>query len=488
MRKILKTSLFLSICLGISFVNVNEVKAEESAKKIAKEISVSKVNNTKVPVVEDKKTVEKVPEKEVGNEENKELKIFEVTDIHYISNNINDKGEAFQRAFSRSDGRETYYIEELTDALVYEIQQKQPDILIVSGDLTHNGEKESHIEIAKKLSKIEESGTIVLVTPGNHDINNPYAREFRGNEIVATDSVTPEEFEEIYYNFGFSEAASRDEESLSYLSKVSDDLWILMLDTNMYEQNEKYPVTGGVLKDSTLEWIKDCGELTEKSKVEILGVMHHNLYNHSEILYQGFTIEKNQDVLSTFKESGINLVLSGHIHVQDIASNEEKTVFDIATSGFVVYPVTYGELVYSSENGFTYGTKNLDVEAWAQSTNNTDENLLNFSKYSKEHFYNESYKSTYRRIIDNELFSEEKDEEAKTKAMAETMATLNVHYFGGTIGEVEKELGTKIEDTLGYKLWVENSFDYFAKYVLSMEQSKDRQTISLELSSEDLKK
>ncbi len=462
----------LILIVAISFVSSFGHTVEVTAEQLTQWESFSQVNNINLPT---------------SNHENSdELTIFEVTDIHYISNNINDKGEAFQKTMKRADGRETYYIEELTDALVYEIQQKNPDVLIVSGDLTHNGEKESHIEIAKKLKKIEESGTTVLVTPGNHDINNPYAREFKGSEQIVTESITPEEFEQIYYEFGFSDAIARDEDSLSYLSKVSDDLWILMLDTNMYEQNTTSPITNGALTDSTLSWVSDCGVLAEQNGVEILGVMHHNLYNHSDLLYNGFTIDNSEEVLSVFKDSGINLVLSGHVHIQDIASNEEKTVYDIATSGFVVYPVTYGELVYSKDNGFSYDTKNLDVEGWASSTKNNDENLLNFNEYSKEHFYNESYKSTYSMLLMLEIVTDEEDEEAK--AMADTMANLNVHYFGGTVNEIDEELGVNIEDTEGYKLWVRYSENSIAKYVLSMVETKDRLTTSLDLSREDLDK
>ncbi len=465
-------ALICAMSLVTSFGKAEEVKAEVKSEEL-KKLSPFQINNNN-------------SNNNILAEVNDEFTIVEVTDIHYVSNNINDKGEAFQMMINRADGRETFYIEELTDAFVYEIQQKHPDLLIVSGDLTHNGEKESHIEIAKKLSKIEESGTTVLVTPGNHDINNPLAREFKGDEFIVTESITAKEFEEIYYRFGFSEATKRDKDSLSYLSKVSEDLWVLMLDTNKYENNIDHPTTGGVLKESTLKWVKECSDLGEKSNVEILGVMHHNLFNHSEVLNEGFTIDNSEEVLKTFKDSGINLVLSGHIHVQDIASDEEKTVFDIVTSGFVVYPVTYGELTYSKEKGFTYKTKNVDVEGWATSTKNTDENLLNFSEYSKRHFYDSSYKSNLRMIYNYEILSDEEDKEAK--AMANTMALLNIHYFGGTVNEIEKELGMDIKETEGFKLWEKNSFAYFANYIFSMEQSKDKLTTNLELSSEDLKK
>ncbi len=416
-------------------------------------------------------------------ESSDELTIFEVTDIHYISNNINDKGEAFQNMINNADGRQTLYIEELTDALVYDIQEKQPDVLIVSGDLTHNGEKESHIELAKKLSKIEESGTTVLVTPGNHDISNPYAREFKGSEELVTDSITPEEFEQIYYEFGFSDAIARDEKSLSYFSKLSDDLYVLMLDTNLYEQNTNAPVTNGILKKSTLEWVRTCGETAKQNDAEVLGVMHHNLYNHSELLHEGFTIGNNKDVLKAYKDIGVNLVLSGHIHIQDIASDEDSAVYDIATSAFVMYPVSYGEIVYSKDNGFTYTLEDVDVEGWAKSTNSTDENLLNFDFYSEDLFYDSSYTGVY-----NSLMKKGDVSEVEAVAMAEVMAILNLYYFGGKMNQIDEELGYDMADTVGYELWVEHSDEFFSEYIISMEGSRGKTTNKLELDSEELKK
>ena len=41
--------------------------------------------------------------------------------------------------------------------------------LILSGDLSFNGEKTSHEELAGKLFKLQEQGIPVLVLPGNHD-------------------------------------------------------------------------------------------------------------------------------------------------------------------------------------------------------------------------------------------------------------------------------------------------------------------------------
>ncbi len=70
-------------------------------------------------------------------------------------------------SMEHGDGKVTNYIWEITDAFVEEVLNERPDAVILSGDLSYNGEKASHIELAEKLSKIEDAGIPVLVIPGN---------------------------------------------------------------------------------------------------------------------------------------------------------------------------------------------------------------------------------------------------------------------------------------------------------------------------------
>ncbi len=401
----------------------------------------------------------------LSKEEVENVEIFVATDFHYISNNINDHGEAFQKMINSGDGRQVNYIEELVDAFVYDVMEKKPNVLIISGDLTHNGEKQSHLDLAKKLKKIKDVGTEVLVIPGNHDVNNPYAREFKEDKQVITDFVTPEEFEEIYSELGYSKAFLKDKNSLSYFTKATNDLWILMLDTNIYDKNINYPATNGKVKASTLEWIKKCGELAKDEGAKVVVGMHHNLYEHSDLLYKGFVLDNAEEVLEVFKQYNMNITLSGHIHIQNIMSDESKEVYDIATSAFVVYPTQYGILNYN-EDGFTYSTNLVDVESWANSMDIVDENLLNYGQYSKQYFFNSSYNKVYNNIIDGGSYTEREAEE-----MAKTMSLLNVNYFGGTVDNVREE----VLNSDGYKLWVENEQGGFLKaYILGMlEQNKN---------------
>lgn len=225
---------------------------------------------------------------------NKGLTIYIASDIHYLDKGLYDSGEAFQKYTENANGRNFLYIDEVVDAFAYEIKNKKPDILIISGDLTNNGEKESHLKLAEKLKKLEDSSnTRVFVIPGNHDIDNPWARSFEDSKQVLADNISPEDFEKIYQDFGYKEAISKDGTTLSYIVAASDDLWLLMLDTNEYSLNREYgvPMTNGVILDETQNWIEKCSMLANENNARIVTVMHHNLLTHSENRYFGYTLD-----------------------------------------------------------------------------------------------------------------------------------------------------------------------------------------------------
>ena len=121
-------------------------------------------------------------------------KIITATDMHYLSPNLTDHGKIFWETINNSDGKVIQYIDELMSAFSDEVISTSPDILILSGDLTFNGEKESHKDLAKKLAVIQDSGVQVLVIPGNHDINSSASVSLIGNEYEYVETVTPDEF------------------------------------------------------------------------------------------------------------------------------------------------------------------------------------------------------------------------------------------------------------------------------------------------------
>lgn len=394
----------------------------------------------------------------------KDITFFITSDTHYLASDLTDGGQAFQTFLNTGDGKELNYIDPLMDAFTRDINNKKPDVLIVSGDLTNNGEKESHLEFAKRLEEIKKSGTLVYVIPGNHDISNPYARGFKGNNQYVVDTITAKDFSTIYGDFGYIDAVSRDKDSLSYLAAPSANVWLLMLDTAKYENNmtSGSPEVDGEIRPETFDWIKKCSALAKQHHAKLITVTHHSLMDHNSTVSKGYTLNNSKEAISALMDADIDLNLSGHIHLQDIKSYSSggKTIYDIASSCFGKYPQEYGVLKYSDKTGFDYSTTKIDVEGWAKETLSKDKNLLNFTGYSKKFLVNTYFSKFYFSLQSDDYTDEQIDLMIKT--YNELFDAYNEGKPAANIKEIKSEPG--------YKLW-ESSSDSLKKRVLSMADS-----------------
>ncbi|WP_232231554.1 metallophosphoesterase [Paenibacillus sp. HW567] len=405
------------------------------------------------------------------------------TDTHYLDNDLEDGGEAFQTYVNGGDGKILPYSNELMESLVYEVQQKKPKFLILSGDLTNNGEASSHKKLAEKLKRVEEAGTDVYVIPGNHDLNNPWARSFKGDKQVLAEHITPSDYTSLYADFGLDEALSRDKISLSYFVKAAPKLYLLMIDSSQYAKNESYgfPQTDGRILPSTLSWMDECTKLAAEQHGSIITVMHHNLLSHTSMSVSGFKLNNSQETMKTMRKDGLNLVLSGHIHMQDIAHTgdsrnsdglTESPVYDIATSAMAVNPHQYGAMTFNPvSREVTYNSASVDVEGWAKANGITDPNLLNFKKYAEDTFAIQSSDKAMSRLQDSTFSASDK------KSMAEVMAKLNVKYFAGTAADSLDE----IKAMPGYKLWASMDGGFMSGYIQSMAEDSGSSNVSLKM-------
>jgi 3',5'-cyclic AMP phosphodiesterase CpdA len=387
---------------------------------------------------------------------------FVASDMHYLAKSLSDNGKAYNTFIESGDGKQLNYIEEIMDAFVTDIKNNKPNVLILSGDLTTNGEKASHIELAQKLKVVEDSGTLVYVIPGNHDVFNPYARSFKGDSQYKTDYISDEDFSKIYGDFGYNNALSRDKSTLSYLATPSEDTWLLMLDTNKYENNIVlgFPEAGGEISASTFKWIEECSKLAKEHNAKLITVMHQNLLDHVEGITKDFTIDNSKEAVKVFQNAGLQLVLSGHIHIQDIKRSKSggSPVYDIVTSALSVYPQQYGVIKFSAQEGFDYSTSKVDVEGYAKKLNLKDPNLINFKEYSKISYETHAYKSAIFRLYQAEEFTDE-----QIKEVAKTRVMQNIARNMGRIN-VEKDT---IINTKGFKLLEATKPDYLKKYLAS---------------------
>ena len=357
------------------------------------------------------------------------------SDLHYVGEAIEDGGELFTRVVEEGDGRQLDYIRPITDAFLAGVAEDKPDALILTGDLSFNGEKASHQELAAKLNKVVEAGVPVYVLPGNHDVNNYAAATYLGSEQAATDFVTPEEFEEIYKNCGFSAADSRDKASLSYMVKLNAGVWLFMLDTQPYYLHEPgFPYcVGGVVQDGTWTWLEKQLEKCAAAGAVPLVALHQNLAVHNERFTTGYRIYDNDRLGELLAQYGGQLVFSGHLHPQHIAlwqGEEGQQVWDVASESLAVWPYLSGRVTVSPDGAgrasYDYEAKPTDVTAWAAATGQTDPVFEDFSAFGREQFAQNSTSRGADKFV--EALGEE-----DAAAFRRVMGEANVLYFSGAL-------------------------------------------------------
>ena len=287
-------------------------------------------------------------------EERGPLKLVFASDMHLLGASLHDEGKAFQEKIRRDDGKVIPFGREIVEAFLAEAASLNADVVVLHGDLTFEGERESHEELAGILRQAQEKGLQILVVPGNHDINNLVASSYFGEKTMPADSVTAEEFLEIYHEFGYDQALSRDEASLSYTYAVDEHTWLLMLDTNDYEPAGK---VGGKIEQETLQWMAEQLELADKEGVQVIPVGHHNLLQESRLYPFDCTIEGNEEIIQLFEQHKLPLYISGHLHAARVkkhrtapgVSEEEYGIREIVTSSLSMSPCQYLLLTWDED-------------------------------------------------------------------------------------------------------------------------------------------
>lgn len=373
-------------------------------------------------------------------------RVVVASDLHYLAPSLTDHGALFRRVMEAGDGKVTELCDEITDAFLEEVKAEEPDALILTGDISFNGEKESHLALAEKLAALEEAGVPVLVLPGNHDLYRS-CYSFFGDEGEQVESVSAEEFAAIYGAFGFDEALSRDDDSLSYLARINDTTRVLMLDADT-------PHDFCSLSDKTLSWIeRRLSEAAVEGK-RMLVACHQNLYKHS-MFGAGYVLGCSDELHALLEKYGAELMLSGHMHIQHIQTGGGVT--EIATSPLTMGACQYGLL--SSENGaLRYETRPVNVAAWASARGMDDERLATFAAYAMGRLESRTRTQAEEQLEARGISTQE------AAPLVNYACALNNAYFCGDLS------GIPALDPDGelFKAWAESG-SFFGSYFASIE-------------------
>lgn len=303
---------------------------------------------------------------------------------------------------------------ELVDALLWDARARGAEILLLTGDLVNGGKPHRHEALAEKLRRAEDAGLDVYVLPGNHDLA----------------PVGQTAFAEYYAAFGFDEAYSRDEASLSYCVR-RDDLTLLMLDLGGYSAGAiDLPGAGkrsnneAFVSEATLAWAEEMLREASARGLPILCAGHFNLLTAESRNPEssGYFVENGERLAALLRKYGVPLYLSGHTHVR--AVHQEQGLTEQVTEYLLSYPTGYTVLDITDDT-LRCLPRRVDVDAWAAQTRQTDKTLLRYAAWQQEQLKAYSVENVEYMAKRNPISSRE-----KKQASAFFYAVMNALYDG----------------------------------------------------------
>ena len=341
------------------------------------------------------------------------LRIGVITDLHYLSENLMTKGSSLDK-YVLQNGRTIQHSPAILDKVFEEYILAEIDVLLITGDLTKDGEYQSHIDLTKRLATLEQRGIRVYVIPGNHDINMPNSIGFRADSTYKVNNVSPQQFAEIYDAYGYTSAFSRDSSSLSYVSELDNKTWLLAIDAAKYDEYTTSSITSGRINPETEEWILEILQQAKEKNIRVLGMMHWGLVEHlpyQSIFFAKYLIDDWQRLSNLFADNGLEIIFTGHFHTNDITAyktNSGNVIYDIETGTLSSYPYAYRFIDYYPDR-MEIKTRNI--------TGTTD--CPNLAEESKKQLYDLSKKLSLSMLRGKGLDATEPSIQLLAKTMAE---------------------------------------------------------------------
>lgn len=259
-----------------------------------------------------------------------------LSDIHVMGPGILvSEGEAWNN-YLASERKMVDYSRQIFDEQIEDLKTMAPDLVLITGDLTKDGERASHEYVAEKLKELPAT-TKVLVIPGNHDRGTSNAKIYDGATATNAEVLDDAGIASAYASFGYGPDSRRDDASLTYACEPFPGLVVIGIDSK-----------NGSLAAATVDFI--CSEATAARAAgkQVIAMMHHALIPHitNADTFVGTAVINDYDNMRLrFIEAGIPVVFTGHFHVSDIAKDYNdaltSSIIDVATGAPISYPCDY---------------------------------------------------------------------------------------------------------------------------------------------------
>lgn len=307
---------------------------------------------------------------------------------------------------------------------------EQSDTIIISGDLTDDGDRYSHEDFSAFLREIQSTGKKIYVIFATHDFHHhrafvrkrgdtkaqyvfapwekpyfdpegfcykdivrPECRSMTEEECTPqlVESVTPEELWRIYYDFGPAQAHSMDEGSFSYCVDLDEKTRCLMLN-DIFRNEEALQDKSATYTPSCLRWMKKMID-EAKSEGKYIFVCSHHPFMPCVPLHRLGASNRNlraPEVGHMLADMGIDLAFTGHTHVSSLnflTSDKGSLLCDVMTPSVRFYPPAYRMVELDGQNKrLAYETVDVRIPENADITEST----------LREYYYKLFYRDYFR--------------------------------------------------------------------------------------------
>ncbi len=304
-----------------------------------------------------------------------------ITDTHFFKNDLGCYGKEYNE-FMRFEQKCFAETEAINNA-VFDFLKKteKTDNILIAGDLSFNGEKESHRGFIRLLTELKNNGKNIYVVTADHDFKNPdgrcygYTTEKGKFEVEAT---SRDELYDLYYEFGFKNAIAVDRQHLSYVAQIADGVRLLALN------NDGSPTAHKTFDEEQLEWIRTQAKKAREEGQMMFAMNHYPLLPGQPIFSViSSAVQKNASYITEMlADEGVHLVFTGHMHNQSI--NEKITekgnrIYDVCTGSIIASPASMRFVTIEDKN-------TVDIKTEAIPDFNWDTNGRSCEKYLSDLF------------------------------------------------------------------------------------------------------
>ena len=290
------------------------------------------------------------------------LKIKVLTDTHYYCDKNGTSGAAYDTANSRSQKLLAGSREVLESAFNQIKADNNSDIVLISGDVTNNGELNAHAEFIEMLRDLKAAGKKVYVITATHDFRDGgFTEAYDGDNKIQTPTASRDMLFDMYREFGPDEAISVHRDSMSFVVQLCDGyrLFALNDDRNLNGKSG--------FSDECFEWISQQAKKAKAENQFIIAMTHHPLIAPCpiyKIIGKGDMLGDYDKRLPQLADLGVQFMFTGHTHIHNTSvyqSERGNIIYDICSASPIGYPGAFREVIFDRDNNYV-DVKTLFVE------------------------------------------------------------------------------------------------------------------------------